>query len=52
MLSKEQLLEELEKIQETVDNWDTRKIRADSLLLEFICDPEIDETYMKYAYKE
>ena len=51
LLTKEQLLDELEKLEGT-GTWDTRKIRAESLILTFINDPEIDEAYMKYAYKE
>lgn len=50
-LSKEELIQELKDLQNH-ENYDTRKIRAESLLLTFINDPEIDEAYMKIVYKE
>ena len=49
-LTKSKLLEELKKLEGT-GTFETRKIKADSLLLTYIFDPEIDEAYMKYAYK-
>ncbi len=50
-LTKAQLLEELEKLEGT-GTFETRKIRAEGLILTYISDPEIDEAYMKYAYKD
>ncbi|MCH7724070.1 MAG: hypothetical protein IIC76_12180 [Bacteroidetes bacterium] len=45
-LTKEQLLEELKNLQNT-GTQETRRIRAESLLIIFINDPEIDKVYME-----
>ena len=45
-MTREQLLKKLKEL-ETVKNKDIKRVMAESAMLEFLADPELDEAYMK-----